>query len=69
MTKKIRVQSNFAILDVKRGHKTLTKELNKGNAVEVVVTGNLVGEYGSFDGMSVEFEIDVGSVECVLVKQ
>lgn len=63
-------KSEFAILDVKRGRKSLLKEIQRrkrtGDAqIEVLIRGTLQGPWGSDDGVSIEFQVDVEEVEVV----
>jgi len=57
----MKIQSNFALLDVKHGRKGLEKALSKG-PIPVTITGNLTGVWGNDDGESVEFEVEVTKV-------
>jgi hypothetical protein len=63
------IDSDFALLDVKKGRAALSKALTKlpqGQRVKVVITGyfdNDLRGHGNDDGTSREFCIDVESVE------
>jgi hypothetical protein len=60
MTKKI--NSGFALLDVKSGRKGLAKEVKK-RKIPVVIKGFIVSEWGHDDGVSIEFEVEVKEVK------
>jgi hypothetical protein len=61
--------STFAILDVKRGRSSLARHFRKtqmdplSNMVPVVITGQITGVWGSDDGESQEFTVDVFKIE------
>lgn len=59
-----KIKSNFAILDVKSGRKGLANYFASAGAkrVPVTITGFIDGTWGSDDGTSLEFEVDVKSV-------
>ena len=68
----MKIQSDFALLDVKKGRKALFKLLgpspsgpkpNEDKKVRVTITGYIVGAWGDDDGTSREFQVDVDSVE------
>lgn len=71
----MRIQSRFAILDVKRGRKQLRKYfedrghsyrspvINSDERIPVVIYGVIDGPWGRDDGESQEFEIEVDRVE------
>lgn len=58
----MRLQSNFAILDVKRGRGRLRQELRKGH-IPVIIHGFIDCEHSKDDGTSQEFTIKVDRVE------
>ena len=66
----MKLYSNFAIVDVEHGRKALFKHLEKDfkDSVEVVLKGKLVGAYGCDDGMSMEFEMEVASIDVLSMK-
>ncbi len=59
----MRLQSGFAILDVKGGRKSLAERLKRGELVGVVIHGTIDSAHGSDDGESQEFTVDVTKVE------
>ncbi len=61
----MKLQSHFAILDVKHGRKKLLKQLEKaaGLGIPVIITGFIAGPHGIDDGESQEFSIAVVQVE------
>lgn len=59
----MKLQSNFALLDVKRGRVGLRKKLEKGALVPVIIYGRVTHIWGNDDGESQEFEVEVDSVE------
>lgn len=55
-----KINSDFAILDVKRGRAMLAKRVNSGeNRIPVTIRGYIVNVHGNDDGTSIEFEIEV----------
>jgi hypothetical protein len=61
-----KIDSGFALLDVKKNRAALRKRLLAGERIEVVIRGridNAPGSIGHDDGTSREFSIDVTSVE------
>jgi hypothetical protein len=60
----MKIQSNFGILDVKHGRRQLEKHFMsmKGN-LKVTIEAEIVGQWSHDDGESIEFELDVKSVE------
>lgn len=60
----MKLQSDFAILDVRRGRKKLSKHLdNNGGHVPVTIVGWVTGVWGSDDGTSQEFSVVVHYVD------
>ena len=59
----MKIQSQFAILDVKHGRKTLSKHLNQSGPVKVVIAGIIQNAWGRDDGESKEFEVLVTSID------
>ena len=68
----MKIQSTYALIDVKRGRKELAKHFSKrprmGSCPEnlripVVITGYLDGQHGHDDGESIEFSMVVENVE------
>lgn len=57
-----RIQSTYGILDVMRGRKKLAKHLAKHGPVRVTIEATITDAYGSDDGDSIEFNMDVQSV-------
>lgn len=62
MAKLPKIQSDFALLDVKRGRKALARHLAKHGPQEVVVKMTLRRVWGNDDGTSIEFQADVTDV-------
>ncbi len=66
-----KIQSTFALLDVKHGRVGLLREVGgrgtdvppTGRRVPVVITGEIVEAWGHDDGESREFEVQVTSVK------
>ena len=63
------VSSDFAILDVKRGKRALSKCMPAGSAriakqdrIPVVIYGFISHQWGGDDGVSIEFGVDVERV-------
>lgn len=66
----MKLQSDFALLDVKKGRKALAKMMPNGSkrtdaVIPVVIKGYISHRHGNDDGVSIEFGIDVTSVEIV----
>lgn len=66
----MKLQSDFALLDVKHGRKGLAKmmppgsqSLPKEKRIPVVIRGYISHRHGADDGTSIEFGVDVTSVE------
>lgn len=66
----MKLKSNFAILDVESGRKQLAKmmppgsqSLPKEKRIPVVIRGFISHRHGADDGTSIEFGVDVTSVE------
>ncbi len=66
----MKLQSDFAILDVMWGRKHLSRVLTDGatggpssKRVPVVIHGSIIGQWGSDDGTSIEFTVRVTKVE------
>lgn len=55
-------KSDFAILDVKAGRAALTKRIEGGNKVRVLIEAVIDTVYGHDDGVSREFNCIVTSV-------
>jgi hypothetical protein len=56
-------KSDFAILDVKQGRAALTKRVEAGNKVRVLIEAEIDTVYGRDDGVSREFNCIVTSVK------
>jgi hypothetical protein len=66
----MKLQSDFALLDVKRGRKALAKLMPNGSnktdyVIPVVIKGYISHRHGNDDGISIEFGVEVTSVEIV----
>ncbi len=65
----MKIQSDFAILDVKRGRVALLKACNKIDpegiycTIPVTITGYITGPWGNDDGTSREFVVQVECAE------
>lgn len=70
----MKLQSDFALLDVKRGRRQLDKMVERNGMtgaakhdlpkpIPVVIRGYITHRYGSDDGVSQEWGVDVSSVE------
>lgn len=55
--------SAYGILDVTRGRKALAKRIATSGPVPIVIHAVLTGPFGSDDCVSIEFNMDVSSVE------
>ena len=65
----MKLQSNFALLDVMRGRVQLNNMIDKTGGhdlpapIPVVIHGFIVGRWGHDDGISQEFSVDVSRVD------
>lgn len=60
----MRIASEFAMIDVKKGRRELARAVRDGQVrIPVTLVGFITGPYGQDDGMSIEFEVDVKKVE------
>jgi len=66
----VKLVSKFALLDVERGRKQLAKMMPQGSQslpkdqrIPVVIRGFISHRHGADDGTSIEFGVDVSSVE------
>lgn len=60
------IKSTFALLDVKQGRRALLRELGEQpteKRIPVTIRGYLTHAWGRDDGISIEFAVDVESVE------
>jgi hypothetical protein len=57
------LDSDYAILDVKKGRAALARRLEKGEKVKVTIVGTIDYQSGNDDGTSIEFSVSVASVE------
>lgn len=58
-----KLNCNFAIVDVKKGRKTLLRLVEKGEKIPVTITGHICSQHSRDDGESIEFEIIVDHAE------
>lgn len=57
------IDSDFALLDVKRGRHALLKRVEDGDTrIPVTIEGFIYRNWGGDDGTSIEFEVDVTKV-------
>ena len=64
MTKTVlKLKSGLAVLDVTDGRRSVIGQLNLDRAIDVVIRGKIVAEWGSDDGRSQEFQVEVKSIE------
>lgn len=56
------ITSDYGILDVMKGRKALARHLKKHGPVRVVIEATLTEPFGSDDGTSIEFNMNVHSV-------
>lgn len=70
----MKLQSDFALLDVKHGRRQLDKMVERNGMtgaarhdlperIPVVIRGYITGRYGSDDGVSQEWCVEVSNVE------
>jgi len=58
-----KLSCDFALIDVKRGRRSLLARSRSGERIPVIITGHIVGDYSRDDGVSIEFEIEVARAE------
>lgn len=58
----MKITSDFAILDVKKGRNKLLKHIDNGGVIEVVIRGTIDSCWSNDDGISREFQVDVTDV-------
>lgn len=55
-----KINSTFALLDVKHGRLKLAKRVNAGeDRIPVTIRGHIVNVWSADDGTSIEFEVQV----------
>lgn len=59
----LKLESGLAILDVKGGRRAVNGQLKLGKTIDVVIRGKIDAPWGSDDGVSQEFQVEVDSVE------
>ena len=62
----MKIDSKFALLDVKNGRKKLAKMVggfSGGGEINVVIYGKITHQWGHDDGESIEFAVSVQKVE------
>ncbi|WP_262027099.1 hypothetical protein [Microvirga sp. Mcv34] len=59
------IKSDFALLDVlgKKASEALLRRIKKNGPVDIVIRGRITGEFGGFDGVSQEFEVQVAHLD------
>jgi hypothetical protein len=73
----MKLHSKFALLDVGHGRKGLVKALKigkngypvNGERIPVTITGYITHQWGGDDGESIEFGVEVESVEAGAVER
>lgn len=59
-----KINSDFALLDVKRGRVELARRVNRGERIPVTIRGYIDNVHSNDDGTSIEFSLtDVEAVE------
>lgn len=54
-----KINSDFAILDIKRGRVEMARRINKGERIPVTIRGYLDTVHSRDDGTSIEFSVEV----------
>jgi hypothetical protein len=57
------IKSSYAIIDIEGGRKALARYLSQNPGLSVVIHATLTEPYGRDDGVSIEFNADVHSIE------
>lgn len=60
-----KISSGYAIVDVTKGRHALQRFLKSHAGVPVIIHGTLTDPYGSDDGVSIEFNMDVLSIQVI----
>lgn len=55
------INSDFALLDIKRGRVQMAKRVNRGERIPVTIRGYIDNAHGHDDGTSIEFSVVVTS--------
>lgn len=58
-----RFKSTYGMLDIETGRKAVAKHLKTKGAIPVIIHAVLTDPFGSDDGTSIEFNMDVSRVE------
>jgi hypothetical protein len=58
-----RINSTYAIVDVMKGRHALARYLKANEGLPVTIHGVLIYPFGSDDGTSIEFCMDVSKIE------
>lgn len=56
-------KSNHALLDVTTGRSALSKRIDKGARIPVVIRGFINDQWGGDDGTSIDFVVEVTGVK------
>jgi len=59
------LQSDFAILDIKKGRKSLLQACKRGESTKVTITGFIEEPWGDDDGVSQEFTLSIRDISIV----
>jgi len=62
MEREMKITSDYAWIDVKRGRRVLQEAVNK-TEVPITLRGRILNSISGDDGVSIEFQIDVDSVK------
>ena len=68
----MKIKSNFAILDVKKGRKKLVRhfdECPKRPRIPILIEGYIDGQHSEDDGTSIEFSVEVTSVRAGFIPE
>jgi hypothetical protein len=58
-----KISCSYAIIDVQRGRKALAKYLQANAGLPVIIHATITDPFGSDDGVSIEFNMDVSKIE------
>lgn len=59
----MQIDSDFAILDVKKGRKKLAKRIAAGETFRVQIEAEINHQHSADDGVSIEFQMRVDKLE------
>lgn len=59
------LESDFAVLDIKKGRRSLLQACKRGESTKVTITGFIEEPWGDDDGVSQEFTLNIRDISIV----